>query len=92
MKGDQIMEKINEASIFDAIRLETDKDTLYLTVGMEVIIWTDETDFEKEYSGEITFVGSKGIEVEQFGIIPWGYIQAIEVQEYEDWFTKKEVC
>ena len=74
------MKNINEANVFEVVKLEVNNESMYLSEGMEVIVWTDETDFEKEYAGEITFVNTDGIEIENQEIIPWEYIKVIEIQ------------
>lgn len=53
--------------------------TLTLSVGVEIILTTDGTDFEKEYSGIITFLNEDGIEVERLDFIKWEYIEEINI-------------
>ncbi len=74
------MKKINNAKVELSIKLTVNEEHLNLSKGMEVIVWTDETDFEKEYSGEITDINTDGIEIEHQEFIPWEYISEIEIQ------------
>lgn len=51
---------------------------LFISVGMSVGIFTDGTDFEEEYLGEVKSVDKTGIELENFeDFIGWEYIRSI---------------
>lgn len=76
------MNGINTLNPLNAIVFKKGEVTLTLIQNdTEVIIFTDGTDFEKEYSGVITSVNFDGIEVERLDFIKWEYIEEINIIE-----------
>jgi hypothetical protein len=58
---------------------KADGTEFQLTKGDEVLIFTDDTDYEKEYSGVITYIDDERIEIESAESIPWNYIIDIDM-------------
>jgi len=69
------------ASLYPALVIENNGESICLIQGKtEVILITDKSEFEEDYSGLITFVNEDGIQLESTDeIIMWEYVEELSI-------------
>ncbi|MDP9675215.1 hypothetical protein J2W97_001198 [Paenibacillus jamilae] len=73
------MENIKNLHVQPAVVFENEGEKLVLIKGKSnVVLVTDETDYDKEYSGLITDLNEDYVEIENGLMIKWEYVISIE--------------
>lgn len=76
------MKNINNLEPIEAVIFRKNKEQLILIKNeTKVKIITDNTDFDKEYSGLIIFINEDAIEIDDGELINWEYVKEIIIIE-----------
>ncbi|MGV6935976.1 hypothetical protein ACWA2B_10720 [Paenibacillus sp. CMM36] len=73
------MKNIKNLHVQPAVVFENEGEKLVLIKGKSnIVLVTDETDYDKEYSGLITDLNEDYVEIENGSMIKWEYVISIE--------------
>lgn len=71
------MKNINNLKPQSAIIFNDNDEEIILTTGNQVLLTTDETEHDKTYQGEITFINEDCIIIDNRIMIYWEYVLEI---------------